>query len=100
MKITQALDIFNADATSNITEIEELPEIKILFRIVYKVKWGGGESAKKIVIWKTNKDEIDNTYPKYVFYYGDYSYLKPKPLKQSVYPFNSLEKVIAHLNFI
>lgn len=100
MKITQALDISNVDATSNITEIEELPESKILFRIVYKVKWGDVEFAKKIVIWKTNKDEIDNTYPKYVFYYGDYSYLRPKPLKQLVYPFNSLDKVMARLNFI
>ena len=44
MKITQALDNSNADATSNITEIEELPESKILFRIVYKVKWGDKET--------------------------------------------------------
>ena len=44
MKITQALGISNVDAISNITEIEELPESKILFRIVYKVKWGGKET--------------------------------------------------------
>ena len=100
VKIDQVFDIANIESPRAISEIQELQQSEMLFKVFYNVKWGGVDSAKKILIWKTNKEEIDKTYPKYVVYYADYSYMRAKPLEQQIYPFNSLTKAIKHLNFI
>jgi len=100
VKIDQVFNVTYLETPRSIAEIQELPQSETLFKIIYNVKWGGVESAKKILIWKTNKNEIDNTYPKFVVYYADYNYLRSKPLEQQIYPFNSLNKAIRHLSFI
>ncbi len=101
VKIDQIFDVAPIDSPRIISDIdEEMSKIKILLRIVFQVKWGGVSSAKKILLWETNKHEVDNAFPRYIVYTGDYSYKRSKPLDQSIYPFTSLEKAIKHLNYI
>jgi len=100
INIDQIYRMTYIESPKDIAEIESLPNSEILFRIVYKVAWGGVDSAKKIIMWRTNKDETDTTYPKYIVYYADYSYKRVRPLEQQVYPFTSLNKAIKHLNYL
>lgn len=100
LKVDQIFNIVDLESPRSISEFQELPQSNILFRVVYNVSWGGVNSAKKILIWSTNKSEIDKSFPKYIVYYADYSHLRSKPLDQQIYPFNSLNKAVKHLNFI
>jgi len=81
-------------------EAKTLPNITMIFELVFEGKWSGVLSAKKILFWATNKHDIDPMYPKYVVYFADYNYTRATPLTQDIYPFNSLEKAINHINWI
>ena len=41
-------------------------------------------SVRKLVIWKTNKEELDSNYPAYVVHWTDYSPDRKDPLKREV----------------
>ncbi|MHA1146824.1 MAG: ATP dependent DNA ligase [Promethearchaeota archaeon] len=100
IKIDQIFDVTYVESPRSVAEIRDMPKSEVIFKIVYKVAWGGLNSAKKILIWRTNKHSIDSTYPNYVVYYADYSYLRSQPLQQQIYPFRTIEKALNHLNFI
>jgi hypothetical protein len=48
--------------------------------------------VRKLVIWKTNKDDADPLYPAYVVHWTDYSAGRKSPLNREVRPAPSLEK--------
>jgi hypothetical protein len=100
VNINQITNIVEVESPDTIEAIPPLPKITMLLRVVFKVKWGGVESAKKILLWATNKHEIDPSYPNYVVYSADYSFTRSEPLQQEIYPFNSLQKALEHLNFL
>ena len=47
--------------------------------------------VRKLVIWKTNKDDVDPQYPPYVVHWTDYSAGRKTPLTREVRPAPSLE---------
>ncbi len=100
LKIEQVLDLVPIDTPATVQELEDLPQSKILFKVVFQGKWAGVLSAEKIILWATNKHEFNTSYPNYVVYHGSYSHTRSKPLVLNVYPFISLDKAIFHINWI
>ena len=58
-----------------------LPASEILRREVYTKRNKTGLAIRKLVCWKTNKQEVDTAYPAYVVFFTDYSPGRKQPLK-------------------
>ena len=100
LKVDQITDLIPIDAPESVEVLENLPKSKILFKVVFKGKWGGVLSAYKVILWATNKSAFNRAYPNFIVYNASYSYTRAQPLEQEIHPFNTLEKAIAHLNWI
>lgn len=61
-----------------------LSKSEILQREVYTKTTKGLTSVRKFICWKSNKDEIDESYPAYAFCFVDYSPGRKAPLKRVV----------------
>ena len=74
-------------------EIEELdqtvqrirhPKSEVLRREVYAKVTKGKTAVRKLVIWRTHKDEIDPLFPPYVVHWTDYSPGRNAPIQREV----------------
>ena len=65
-------------------EAIELPESEIIRREVYTKESKGLLAVRKLVLWKTNKDQLDSNYAPYVVHWTDYSPSRKDPLKKEV----------------
>ncbi len=66
--------------------VEEVPRSAstILKREVYAKETKGVTSLRKLLIWKTNKDQEDPSFPAYVVHWTDYSPSRKDPLQRTV----------------
>ncbi len=84
------VDLANLEASArqpNLTRSE------LLRREVFVKETKGVLSVRKFISWKTNKDEVDDLYPGYVFCFVDYSPTRKKPLARNVRITNSKDRV-------
>ena len=58
-----------------------LPASELVRREVYTKPTAVGPAVRKLVAWKTNKDQTDPAYPAYVIFFTDYSPGRRDPLK-------------------
>jgi hypothetical protein len=58
----------------------------------------GSTNVQKFIVWKTNKDDIDDQYPAYVMNYTNFSPTRGKPLKKEVRVSSSKEQILEFLN--
>jgi len=77
-------------------ENRELPKSEVIFREVY-IKILKGTNVQKFMAWKTNKEDIDSSYPAYVMNYTNFSPTRGDSLKRDVRISNSKEQVLALL---
>ena len=61
-----------------------LPDSDIIRREVYTKRNKTGLAVRKLVCWKTNKQEVDSAYPPYVVFFTDYSPGRKQPLKTDI----------------
>lgn len=61
-----------------------LPESRVIRREVYRKEHRGEVTVRKLVVWKTGKEDIDPAYPPYVVHWTDYSPARKDPLKREV----------------
>ena len=74
----------------------ELPASTILRREVYvKNVRGGGLAIRKLVVWKTNKDEADPRFPAYAAVFTDYSPARQEPMATDLRVASKLEHIAA-----
>jgi hypothetical protein len=64
----------------------DLPESKIVRRQVWTKGTGDKVDVRKLVVWKTNKEQVDLTYPAYVVHWTDFSKGRKSPLDREVRP--------------
>lgn len=57
---------------------------KILRREVWTKEAKGVVSVRKLLLWKTNKNEVNNLFPAYVIHWTDYSSTRASPLEREV----------------
>lgn len=69
----------------------ELPKSEIVRREVYTKVSKGQTAVRKLILWKTNKQEADPAFPAYVVHFTDYSGGRKDPLKRTVRLAPSLE---------
>ncbi len=72
-----------ADVTVKANPIER-PSSTLLRREVYVKATKGVRSVRKLLVWKTNKEQSDANWPAYVTTFVDYSPSRSAPLKREV----------------
>ncbi len=64
--------------------VADLPASEVLRREVYTKATKGKTAVRKVVMWATNKHELDPLYPQFVVHFTDYSPGRKEPLKRVV----------------
>jgi hypothetical protein len=65
-------------------EARSLPRSEPLVRAVYTKETKGRVAVRKVVMWRTNKDQSGDGWPAYVVHFTDYSPGRKEPLKREV----------------
>ena len=68
------------------SSVTDLPESTIVRRQVWTKGTGDKVDVRKLVVWKTNKEQVDLTYPAYVVHWTDFSKGRKSPLDREVRP--------------
>ncbi len=82
--MAQVLDRCVVDAVEQTAKAIELDSSTTLRREVYTKQSKGHTTVRKLVVWKTNKEKLDPTFPAYVVQWTDYSATRKDPLKREV----------------
>ena len=77
-------------------DITELPKSEIIRREVYtKAVRDYGVAVRKIIVWKTNKDDCDPRYPAFAAMLTDYSPARQEPIRTELRVASSGERIMA-----
>ena len=82
LRMTQLREMVDLDNLESGSRHLELAASEILHREVYTKETKGLTSVRKFIGWKTNKEDIDDSYPPYVFCYVDYSPGRKAPMRK------------------
>ncbi|MDA8016495.1 MAG: hypothetical protein MPN21_03520 [Thermoanaerobaculia bacterium] len=62
----------------------ERPESEVQRREVYVKETKGRKAVRKLLVWKTNKEDVDPEFPAWVVHWTDYSPGRKEPLQREV----------------
>jgi hypothetical protein len=96
LRVEQITDRCLITDTQTKAEAAKLPSSEIIRREVFTKIVKESTSVRKLVIWKTNKEQLDVNYPAYVVHWTDYSPDRKGPLKREV-RLASIEKTATHI---
>ena len=82
--LSQVLDRCLVPEVTATVEAVTLPESTVVRREVYTKEMKGKLAVRKLLVWKTNKEEVDERYPAYVVHWTDYSPNRKDPIKRTV----------------
>ena len=68
------------------SSVAELPESKVIRRQVWTKGTGDKVDVRKLVVWKTNKEQVVLSYPAYVVHWTDFSKGRKSPLDREIRP--------------
>jgi hypothetical protein len=84
IRISQVTDrCYIPEARASVSA-KELPQSELVRREVYTKKAKDQIAVRKLLVWKTNKEQIDSAYPAYVVHFTDYSAGRKEPLSREV----------------
>jgi hypothetical protein len=81
VRLAQLTDIVEIPDVNRVAEEIVLPDSKIIKRAVALKALRGTTMVRKIVLWKTNKEDASKDFPAYVIQLTDYSPNRKDPLK-------------------
>ncbi len=84
IRVSQLLERCLVEDIDRKVERLVLPASEVLRREVYTKSVKGKLGVRKLVVWKTNKQDVDRNYPAYVIHWTDYSAGRKDPLKREV----------------
>jgi hypothetical protein len=73
------------------TQALKLPVSEVLTRRVWTKAAKGKVAVRKLLVWKTHKDQADPSYPAFVVHWTDYSAGRGTPLEREVRTAPTLE---------
>ena len=76
-----------------VSEELKLPRSELLKRSVATKELRGATMVRKLIMWKTNKEEASRDFPAYVLHLTDYSPNRKDPLKHDVRVSSSEEQI-------
>ena len=83
-RFTQILERCQIDQAEQSVETVDLPKSEVLRREVWIKENKGKTAVRKLVVWKTNKEQVDPGYPAFVIHWTDYSAGRGTPLDREV----------------
>ncbi|MCP4808042.1 MAG: hypothetical protein GY913_31825 [Proteobacteria bacterium] len=84
IRASQVLERCVLNDLDEAVEAVEFPASDVLHRAVWTKATKGLLAVRKLLVWKTNKHELDPLYPAYVVHWTDYSPGRKDPLKRTV----------------
>jgi hypothetical protein len=105
VSITQVTDLITIPDADKSAHADDAPEREILERTVYTKVMKGNTMVRKLLLWKTNKQERGD-FPAYVVYLTDFSPNRQNPLERDIKISNNEKtarkffKELAEKNFI
>lgn len=81
VRLSQLTDIVAIPEIDRVAEDLQLPPSTLIKRKAARKELRGAVMVRKLVMWKTNKDEVSKDYPAYVLQLTDYSPSRKDPLK-------------------
>jgi len=88
-QVTELVYVDSADSNKTV----DFPKSELLFREVYVKESKGQKMLQKFMVWKTNKNDLDSSYPAYVMNYTNFSPTRKDPLKRDVRISSSQEQI-------
>ncbi len=95
LRLTQLAEFVDLTNLENSARSLDYAKSELLAREVYTKTTKGLVSVRKFISWKTNKDDVDDDYPAYVFCYVDFSPGRKDPLARVVRTASSKEGIEA-----
>lgn len=93
VRFSQLTDIVEIPSANVVSEELKLPESELLKRSVATKELRGATMVRKLMMWKTNKEEQSQDYPAYVLHLTDYSPNRKDPLKHEIRVSSSEEQL-------
>lgn len=93
IRFKQLTDIVEIPSANVVSEELKLPVSQVLKRSVATKELRGATMVRKLMMWKTNKEEQSRDYPAYVLHLTDYSPNRKDPLKHEVRVSSSNEQI-------
>ena len=84
VKLSQLTDITHIPETDRTAEDVKLPASTIMRRAVAIKEMKGAMMVRKIIMWKTNKEDISRDHPAYAIHLTDYSPNRKDPLQHDI----------------
>lgn len=83
-RVAQVLERILVDDVDKAAEARTLPSSEVVRREVWTKETKGKLAVRKLVVWRTNKDQLDGDYPPFVVHWTDYSAGRKEPLQRDV----------------
>ena len=83
VNIRQIAELANVSDTEKPAREDESPPSKLIERVVYTKLMKGNTMVRKLLLWKTNKEETGE-FPAYVVYLTDFSPNRKTPLERDI----------------
>jgi hypothetical protein len=93
VRIAQLADLVELPQAEKDSRQLVLPKSEVLRREVYVKELKGETMVRKLVLWKTNKDQVTDDFPAYVVQLTDFSPNRKDPLCREVRVSSSLEQI-------
>ena len=84
IRVAQVLERCLVEGLGKKAEKVVLPPSTVVRREVYVKAAKGASSVRKLVVWQTNKDTADRSFPAFVIHWTDYSPGRKDPLQREV----------------
>lgn len=93
VRFSQLTDIVEIPSANVVSEELKLPESELLKRSVATKELRGATMVRKLMLWKTNKEEKSSDYPAFVLHLTDYSPNRKDPLKHEIRVSSSVDQM-------
>ena len=93
VRISQVADLVELPQADTDSRQLVLPRSQVLRREVYVKELKGETMVRKLVLWKTNKDQAAEEYPAYVVHLTDFSPNRKDPLCRDIRVSSSFEQI-------
>ena len=94
VRLSQLTDIVNIPDIDRVAEEIKLPISEIIKRSVATKTLRGGQMVRKIIAWKTNKEDASKDFPAYVIQLTDFSENRKDPLQYEMRVSSSQEQIL------
>ena len=84
VKLSQLTDITDIPESERSAEDVRLPASTVMRRAVATKELRGAVMVRKLLMWKTNKEEVSRDHPAYVLHLTDYSPNRKAPLQHDI----------------